>query len=127
MTHATLIHVGGCYLVLLAVFHVLFWRIFDWKRDLRSLSFLNRAIVQALNVSLTGAFLIFAWVSLRHADALLATALGRDLLTAISLLFLARAVQQAVFFRLRVWGSWAFLAFFLLGTALYGIPAASAL
>lgn len=126
MPATTLVQLGGWYNVLLIVLHLLFWRIFDWRRDLRSLTFLNRAVMQVLNISLTAAFAIFAWISLRHADQLIATDLGRDLLLLMTLFWLARAVQQIVFFKLRVWGSWAFLAYFLLGAVLYGIPALGA-
>jgi len=56
----TLVHLGGWYNLLLVVLHLLFWRIFDWRRDLRSLTFVNRAVMQVLNISLTVAFAIFA-------------------------------------------------------------------
>ena len=126
MSAITLVHLGGWYNLLLVVLHLLFWRIFDWRRDLRSLTFVNRAVMQVLNISLTAAFAIFAWISLRHAGALLDTGLGHDLLLLMALFWLARAVQQVVFFKLRKWVSWAFLAYFLLGAVLYGIPALGA-
>ncbi|MCP4573460.1 MAG: hypothetical protein GY838_13975 [bacterium] len=126
MSATTLIHLGGCYHLLLIVFHLLFWRIFDWRHDLQSLSFLNRAIMQVLNIMLTAAFGVFAWISFRHADALLGTDLGRDLLLFMSVFWLLRAGLQAVFFGARHLVSWAFLAFFVLGSVLYGIPAFTA-
>ena len=118
-----LIRIGGIYSLGFVAFHLLFWRIFNWREDLRSLAFLNRAIMQVLNLSLTFVFVIFGYVSLAHTRELLETPLGRSLLVLIALFWLWRAVQQPLFFGLRHWGSVAFLLLFLLGSVLYGIPA----
>ena len=120
----TLIKIGGMYNIILVVFHLLFWRIFNWKEDLRSLSFLNRAIMQVVNLSLTFVFVIFAYISLIHSEELLITSLGRSLLVFIALFWFARSAMQVVFFKLKNWRSIAFLFFFLVGGVLYGIPAA---
>ena len=42
----TLLIIGGIYNLLFAFFHLLFWKIFDWKTDLASLTSVNRAIMQ---------------------------------------------------------------------------------
>ena len=118
----SLIKIGGIYNITLVVFHLLFWRIFNWKEDLRSLSFLNRAIMQVVNLSLTIVFIIFAYISLVHTNALLSTSLGKSLLTFMALFWVARSVMQVTFFKLKHWGSMAFLAYFLAGGLLYGIP-----
>ncbi|MFC1824225.1 hypothetical protein ACFL9T_16055 [Thermodesulfobacteriota bacterium] len=118
-----LIKSGGIYNIALVIFHLLFWRIFNWKEDLRSLSFLNRAIMQVLNLSLTLAFIIFSYISLVHTKELMSTSLGQTLLVLMAVFWFARAVEQIVFFRLRNWGSAAFFVFFLMGTVLYTIPA----
>ena len=122
-----LIQLGGVYSFGFVVFHLSFWRIFDWKRDLQRLSFLNRAIMQVLNLSLTFAFVIFGYVSWFHAEELLGTRLGRSLLVLIAVFWLLRAVEQVIFFKLRHWGSVTFFGVFFLGFLLYGIPAASVL
>lgn len=118
-----LIKAGGIYNIVLVIFHLLFWRIFNWKEDLRSLSFLNRAIMQVLNLSLTLAFVIFSYISLVHTKELISTSLGQSLLGLIALFWLARSVEQVVFFKLKNWRSIAFLGFFLVGTVLYAVPA----
>jgi hypothetical protein len=118
-----LIKAGGIYNIVLVIFHLLFWRIFNWKEDLRSLSFLNRAIMQVLNLSLTLAFVIFSYISLVHTKELISTSLGQSLLGLIALFWLARSVEQVVFFKLKNWRSIAFLVFFLVGTVLYAVPA----
>jgi hypothetical protein len=119
----TLIKAGGLYNIILIVFHLLFWHIFNWKDDLPSLSFLNRAIMPVLNLSLTFVFVIFAYISLAHSNELLSTSLGRSLLMLIAVFWFARAMMQVAYFKLQHWGSLAFLLFFLAGGLLYGIPA----
>lgn len=117
-----LIKAGGIYTIGLVVFHVLFWRIFDWKNDLQSLSFINRATMQVLNISLMFAFIIFAYVSLAHTGDLLTSSLGHSLLLLMALFWLARSIQQIIFYKLHHRASWAFLLLFLAGAILYAIP-----
>jgi len=121
-----LIKAGGIYSFGFVIFHLMFWRIFNWGEDLRSLSFLNRAIMQVLNVSLIFAFVIFGYISLLHTNELMESSLGHSLLVLTALFWLFRAIEQIVFFKLKHWGSVMFLLVFLSGAVLYGIPAAYA-
>ncbi len=118
-----LVKAGGIYSLGFVIFHLLFWRLFDWDTDLRSLSFLNRAIMQVVNLSLTFVFVMFGAISLLHTRELLETPLGHSLLLLIALFWLFRAILQPIFFKLKHWGSVVFFAVFLLGSLLYGIPA----
>ncbi len=118
----TLVRIGGVYCVALILFHLSFWKIFAWAEQLPRLSKLNQAIMQVLNLSLAFVFGILAYLSFAHADELLNTALGRVFLGAFALFWLFRSVLQIVFFKLEHWGSWAFLAFFLGGAVIYGLP-----
>ncbi|NIS38994.1 hypothetical protein GWN91_07695, partial [Candidatus Saccharibacteria bacterium] len=93
-----LIKVGGVFSLAFAIFHALFWRIFNWKNDLRSLTWMNRSIMQVLNLCLMFAFIIFAYVSLFHTYEMLSMPLGKTLLVLIALFWLARAIEQVVFF-----------------------------
>lgn len=119
----TLIKAGGFYHIGLVVFHLMFWRIFNWDTELESLSFINKAIMQVINISLTIVFVIFAFISLAYTEELLTTSLGRALVILIALFWLARSIQQIVFFKLAHRASRAFLLIFLTGSLLYAIPA----
>lgn len=114
-----LVKCGGVHALLFAGFHLLFWRLFDWKSDLASLSFLNRAIVQVMNLCLVLVFVMFGSLSLLYAREMVGSALGTALVTFVALFWLARAVEQVVFFKLRHWASWAFFVVFVLGFGLY--------
>lgn len=115
----TLLNIGGVFNVAFAIFHLLFWRIFRWKEELANLSFVNRAIVQVLNLCLTFVFVIFAYLSFIHPRELFAPGLGRSLVALMAAFWLLRAIEQVVFFRLRHWASWAFFAAFLGGSGIY--------
>lgn len=117
------IKAGGIFNIAFVLFHFLFWRIFNWKDDLSSLSFLNRAIMQVLNLSLSFAFVIFSYISLVHTEELLSTPLGQSLLILMSLFWFLRAIEQVIFFKLKHWGSITFLGLFLIGALLYAVPA----
>ena len=122
MESGSAILLGGIFSLGFAVFHLFFWKLFMWKKDLASLTPLNRSIMQVLNICLTLVFLIFAYISLFHVEELLSTPLGRTLLALISAFWFLRAIQQIVFFGLRSLLSWGFLVVFLLGSGLYLYP-----
>jgi hypothetical protein len=75
--HEALILAGGLFNAAFAVFHLSFWRLFRWKSELAKLTSMNRAVVQVLNLCLTFAFVLFAYVSFAHVPAMLTTDLGR--------------------------------------------------
>ncbi len=118
-----LIKLGGIYNIVLVIFHLLFWRLFNWDKDLRSLSFVNRQTMQVVNLCLTIVFMMFAYISLVHTHELLVSPLGKSLLLSMALLWLARSAMQVVFYKLKHRVSILFLLYFLLGSFLYGVPA----
>jgi hypothetical protein len=123
----TLIIAGGFYNIGLVIFHLLFWRLFSWDTDLESLTVYNKAIMQVLNISLIIVFVIFAYISFKHSHELVTTPLGNTLLLLMALFWMARTVQQILFFKLAHWISGVFLFLFVTGSLLYGIPALQSL
>ena len=115
----TIIILGGFYNLAFVVFHALFWKLFSWKTDLRSLSQINRSVIQILNLRLIFVFLIFAYVSFFHVSELAATGLGKTLLLAISLFWFGRAIEQIVFFKLLKPVSIFLFVVFLIGGGIY--------
>lgn len=113
---------GGLYHGLLVLFHLGFWKIFRWKEDLRSLSFINRQVMPILNLCLTLTFVMFGFISLVFAQDLLTTSLGHALLLFLALFWLFRTVLQVIYFGVRRLDSLAFVVFFALGVGLYAVP-----
>lgn len=118
-----IILIGGIYNICFVIFHLMFWRIFRWKKDLARLTALNRSVMQILNLCLTYVFIIMAYVSLFHTSELITTGLGQALLFAFSLFWFLRTIEQIVFFGLRKVKSIVFTLIFLLGSVIYLIPA----
>lgn len=118
----TLLVAGGVFHLAFAIFHLAFWRLFRWSSELPRLGFINRNIMQILNLCLTFVFFAFSWISFAHADELLRPGLGRTLVCVIALFWLLRAIEQVIFFGLRNAASVAFFLAFIGGAALYAIP-----
>jgi hypothetical protein len=122
-----LIVTGGVLCAVGVVFHGLFWRMLDWKSDLRSLSVANRSLMPVMNLCLMFVFLLFAVLSLAHTDELLSTPMGHSILALIGLFWLFRAALQVIFWRLKTARSWALMSVSLILAALYGVPALAVL
>ena len=113
---------GGIYHVGLIIFHLLFWKLFRWQEELANITFINRMVMQVMNISLIFIFFIFAYLSFFHTAELLATTVGRTLLTLISLFWLLRTLQQILFFRLKSKISVLLTLVFCGGFIIYLIP-----
>lgn len=122
MANDTILILGGIFNLLIAVFHLSFWRIFNWNQDLKSLRFVNRAVMQILNLCLTFVFFIFAYISFSYTYDLLITRLGNSIITSISVFWFLRAFMQVAFFGLKNKTSILFFILFLIGGVIYLYP-----
>ncbi len=92
-----LIYLCGAYSLGFAVFHILFWHLFDWKNDLKKLSVANRAIIQISNLRLIYFFLLVGSICFSFPTSLYQTPLGRFFLSGISIFWLGRTIEQYIF------------------------------
>ncbi|MCX5813756.1 MAG: hypothetical protein NT178_14595 [Proteobacteria bacterium] len=118
----TVIKIGGFYNMGFLVFHAMFWKLFKWKNELPKLTRINGAVMQVLNLCLMFCFLLFGYISLFHTSELGTSNMGRALLLFIALFWLARVIEQLVFFSFRRPLSIAMTILFLLGFCLYAYP-----
>ncbi|MEK7724760.1 MAG: hypothetical protein AAB336_10455 [Acidobacteriota bacterium] len=116
-----LIYIGGVYCLIFAIFHLAFWKLFDWKNDLPKLNAVNRGVMQVLNLRLTYVFFVVAFLSFFFADDLINTKLGNVILGSISIFALMRAVEQLIFWEIEKIGI-AFFFIFLLGAGIFAVP-----
>jgi hypothetical protein len=79
----TLIIIGGIYCLIFAIFHLAFWKLFDWKNELPKLNSINRGILQVLNLRLTYVLFVVAFFCFFLTDELLNTNLGKFVLGAV--------------------------------------------
>ncbi|NJD22340.1 MAG: hypothetical protein FIA82_06670 [Melioribacter sp.] len=87
-----------------------------------SLTFVNRAIMQILNLCLTFVFVAVGYISIFYASELLTTKLGKAILTATFLFWFLRAVEQIVFFGIKEARSNILTIIFAVGFIIYLIP-----
>jgi len=122
MANDTILILGGIYNLLIAIFHLSFWRIFNWHQDLKSLRYVNRAVMQILNLSLTFVFFIFAYISFTYTYELLITRLGHSIIASISVFWFLRAFMQVAFFGMKNKVSVLIFIIFLIGGIIYLYP-----
>ena len=112
----------GVHSLAFALFHLAFWRLFDWPRDLRGTSVATRAVTQILNLRLTYVFLAIAAACFFLTDDLLGTRIGRCLLGAMSLFWIGRLIEQFVFLRFNRMTLHVLSGLFVLGAVLFALP-----
>lgn len=122
MNSDTLLILGGVFNLVFAVFHLSFWRIFNWQQDLKPLRYVNRALMQILNLCLTFVFFIFAYISFSYTYDLLITRLGHSIIASISVFWFLRAFMQVAFFGLKNKISKILFVLFLFGGFIYVCP-----
>lgn len=114
---------GGIFNLGFTIFHLFFWKLFDWKKDLASLTPINRSVMQILNLCLTFMILVMSYVSLFLPQEMLTTDLGKSLLVAFALFWFLRMLEQIFVFEVKGSLSFVFTLIFLLGSIFYVIPA----
>lgn len=110
---------GGIFNLGFTIFHLFFWKLFDWKKDLALLTPVNRSVVQILNLCLTFMIFVMAYLSLFLQKEMLTTRLGKSLLIAFALFWFLRMLEQIFVFEVKGRLSVFFTLIFLLGSTLY--------
>lgn len=116
-----LVQLCGVHSVIFALFHIGFWKLFNWKRDLQRTSQTTRAITYILNLSLIYFFLGIGVLCFAFTHELHTTALGRALLIFMSLFWVGRTIEQFVFLRINKPLVHVLTASFVLGAVLFAL------
>ena len=116
----SLLQIGAIFHIVFALFHLLFWKLFDWVQDLKKLSETNKSVMQILNLRLIFVFLIFAYISYFNTADMLTSKLGLTMIVAIALFWGFRSIEQIIYFGVNKIASNVLLLLFLFGTFLYG-------
>ncbi len=122
MSRDLLVQLCGIHSFAFAAFHLAFWKLFDWKRDLQKASVATRAVTQILNLRLIYLFLGIGVLCFAFTRELHATPLGRALLVFMSLFWVGRTIEQFVFLRINTPLVHVLTALFVLGTILFALP-----
>lgn len=117
-----IIYLCGIYALGFAVFHAFFWKLFDWKNDLKKITIANRAIIQIANLRLIYIFLGIAAFCFTFPKELLATKLGNAFLLGIAIFWMGRTIEQYVFLKVKNRMVNMLTALFILGAVLFASP-----
>lgn len=117
-----IIYLCGLYSFGFAIFHIFFWQLFDWKNDLKNLTFVNRAIIQIANLRLIYFLLFVGTICFAFPEDLTGTTFGRFFLSGISIFWLGRTIEQFVFLRVHNKMVHILTILFIAGTILYALP-----
>jgi hypothetical protein len=117
-----IIYICGIYSAGFAVFHMLFWRLFNWKKDLKNISYVNRAITQILNFRLIYFFLFTSFICFTYAEELNTTSLGKAFLGGLSIFWLGRTIEQFLFLGYKNKYVNLLTVIFVVGTILFALP-----
>ena len=98
-----LIKLIGCGLVILALIHVVFPKVFDWKRELAMLTLVNRQLMGVHTFFIALIVLLMGLLCLSSADLLLHTKLGSRVLWGLSFFWFMRLVTQLFWYSPELW------------------------
>ena len=101
MNKITILFICGIYNLLFAIFHILFWKIFNWKKDLKRISIASRAIMQILNIRVIYIFLLMAFIYLFYPEQLIETRIGYILFIGFTVFWIGRTIEQFIFLKVR--------------------------
>jgi len=113
---------GALYHFAFAIYHMMFWKTFNWDTQLKKSGELNSRVTQILNLCLIYVFILVGLISLLFFNDLFTNSLGRFILVAVSLFWFIRAIEQVIFFKLIHKLSKILFIAFIIGGLLYLIP-----
>lgn len=122
MSNERLVLLCGLHSLGFALFHLAFWKLFDWKHELRKVGLPTRAITQILNLRLIYVFAGIAMICFLFPSELHATPLGRALLLFMALFWAGRTIEQFVFLRVNRPMVHVLTGLFVLGAVLFTLP-----
>lgn len=122
MDKTMLMYGCGIHSLFFAIFHIGFWQLFRWKKDLKNLSSVNRAVMQILNLRIIHLLFFIAFLCFYYPQPLYATELGNAVLVGFSLFWLGRTVEQFIFFKFSHPAMYILTGLFIIGTVIFILP-----
>ncbi len=116
------IYLCGIYNLLFALFHLFFWKIFNWESELKKLHFSNKAIMQILNLRIIYVFFLMSFIYFFYAQEIVTSELGYVIIAGMSIFWLGRTIEQFVFFNFKSKRVNMLTVVFLLGTIIHFLP-----
>lgn len=118
-SNTVIVTIGGVLLVVLGLFHLTFWDLFDWGNELPKLSKGNSSLVQMMAICTVCYLTSMGLILLVCRRDITESRVGELLLLSLSVFFIVRLILEFTF---RDGNSVKFITIFLLCIAVYTIP-----
>lgn len=93
----------GFFLISLALIHVFFPKYFNWEKDLKSLSLINRQMMKTHTVFIAFAVFLMGLLCLTSSTELIETELGKKICFGLSIFWLLRLFFQFFVYSTKLW------------------------
>jgi magnesium-transporting ATPase (P-type) len=93
----------GALLIVLALVHIFFPRYFHWKEDLKSMSLINRQVMQVHTFFIAFIVLLIGLLCIIHAQSMLSTKIGRDIALGLAVFWGVRFLFQQFVYSKKLW------------------------
>jgi hypothetical protein len=118
-SNTVIVTIGGVLLIVLGLFHLTFWDLFDWGNELPKLSKGNSSLVQMMAICTVCYLTSMGLILLVCRRDITESRVGKLLLLSLSVFFIVRLILEFTF---RDGNSVKFITIFLLCIAVYTIP-----
>ena len=116
----TFVILAGLFDLVVAAFHLTFWRLFGWPARLLRLDPINRALPAVMNIALILLFVVLGVAFVAAPLDAVEGRFGQLLLGGMSVFWLVRAIVQIPYFGLRHPVSASLAILFICGSILHG-------
>ena len=91
---------GGILSLFMVLFHIRFYKLFNWKKDFEKISTINRKVFYTIHLALLLLFLAFSFISFAYTTELSqCNGVAGGITLGYSLFWLWRTIWQIVYFR----------------------------
>lgn len=118
----TMLVLCGVFCMGMAIFHLQFPKLFDWKNELPKMTVANRAIIQIANLRLIYFFLFVAALCFMFPKELTSTTFGKVFMIGMSLFWLSRTIEQFIYLKVNHPTVNLLTYLFLVGALLFALP-----
>ncbi len=95
--------ITGVILILLALLHCIFPRYFNWKKDLQSLSLINKQMMEVHTFFVALAVLLIGILCLSNTKEIVSTPLGHTIALGLSIFWGIRFIFQFAVYSSKLW------------------------
>lgn len=122
MDKIIILYICGFFNIVLIIFHVLFWKVFNWKTTLSKGTKANAVAMQIMNIQLIYLFLAMSLLYFIFPNELLQTKIGNTILFGYAGFWIIRFLQQFIFLKMK--GSFVIklTLLFLFGAIIHSLP-----